>query len=126
MTKLTKKAKGELKKEISSDWEILKKVNVTNPTEADKEAYYKLKKEKTNLFEGMTSLVQGNRDFILDQQCSFLAAEKTKHELKQIRDSLGWETADELERLLIEQVCINHLRVTLLEKTHAVKKTERH
>lgn len=124
--KLTKKAKNEIKKEINAEWEILQKVNVSNPTEADKQAYYNLKKEKPGIFDGMTTLVQGNRDFILNQHCSFLAAEKTKNELKKMRDALGWETGGEIERLLIEQICINHLRVTLLEKHHALKTVESH
>ena len=120
--KLTKKAKIE----IDREWEILQKVNVTNPSKADKDAYYKLKKEKPDIFNGITTLLQSNRDFILNRRCSFLVVEKVKDELRRMRDNLGWETASELEKLLIEQVCVNYVRTALLEKDHEIKTTESH
>ncbi|MET0752669.1 MAG: hypothetical protein ABWZ66_04825 [Pyrinomonadaceae bacterium] len=63
---------------------------------------------------------------ILNQQCSFLMTETTKREIKKMRDGLGYEDASELEKILIEQICANYLRVNLLEAGHAQKTVETH
>ncbi len=33
-----------------------------------------------------------------------------------MRDNLGWSEASEIERILIEQVCLNWLRLNLLQR----------
>ncbi len=43
-----------------------------------------------------------------------------------MRDNLGWSAASEIERILIEQICLNWLRLNLLESIHFIKTTGSH
>jgi hypothetical protein len=129
MTDKLEKTDKKLKRsqaEIDRDFKIMQAVNKTNPTEAEKQAYRELIKEKPQWLANTIGLIDTTRDYILSQHCSFLMAEVLKARLTEMRDNLGWQTTSEVEKLLIEQICINWLRVNLLEKTHAQKTTESH
>jgi hypothetical protein len=129
MTDKLEKTDKKLKRsqaEIDRDFKIMQAVNKTNPSEAEKKAYRELIKEQPEWMASTTGLIDTTRDYILNQNCSFLMAEVLKARLTEMRDNLGWQTSSEVEKLLIEQICINWLRVNLLEKTHAQKTMESH
>lgn len=43
-----------------------------------------------------------------------------------MRDKLGWNNSSQLEKIIIEQVCLNWLRLNALELTHDQKTRESH
>ena len=43
-----------------------------------------------------------------------------------MRDKLGWKDSSQLEKIIIEQVCLNWLRLNALELTHDQKTRESH
>lgn len=47
--------------------------------------------------------------------------ESYRQKLKAMRDGLGWQTASEVEKILIEQICLNWLRLNFVEIVHRVK-----
>lgn len=116
----------QISKEVEEDFQILQAANVAKPSEDDKKQFRRLMKEKPHYFDTMLSLMNNNLDFILSRNCSFIMAEKMKYDLRKMRDGLGYEDADEMEKLLIEQVCLNWLRTNLLEQAHASKTLESH
>lgn len=57
---------------------------------------------------------------------SYLTKEIYREKLAALRDNLGWANSSEMEKILIEQVCLNWLRLNLLESVHSTKTTESH
>lgn len=99
---------------------ILNAANREKPDEADKKALQKLLDEKPELWQKAADLVDSVQKSILNPNIfkTFLSRESYKRKLAELRDNLGWQTASELEKILIEQVCLNWLRINLLEITH--------
>jgi len=52
--------------------------------------------------------------------------EATKRKVAEMRDQLGWKDSSRLEKIIIEQVCMNWLRLNYLELVHEQKNRESH
>lgn len=125
LVKSNKKADGTLTNEAFS--ELVKRLNTGKPDKKDIELWKKELEAKPDLLDVsfLKSFQQLERE-ILDDSKNFLHGEIVKNELKNMRDSLGYATAGELERLLIKQVCFNWLRLSIMERVHFRKNNESH
>ncbi len=108
--------------------EIINATNKEKPKENDVEALHKLFKEKPQIWQELTDLAESVQNRILSESfsTSFMLKESYKKRLALMRDNLGWSAASEIERILIEQVCLNWLRLNLLESIHFTKTTGNH
>jgi hypothetical protein len=125
--KLEKKAMPSTEISMNEGLEILKKVNVVSPSEEDKVAFHRLLEQKPNLMKGN----EGLHKLVIDQLMvihgfTFVRSYLMNEELAAMRDDLGFQTATQIEKLLIEQICINYMRLNLLENHHNIKTTEKH
>jgi hypothetical protein len=57
---------------------------------------------------------------------SYLVRESYRQKLAAMRDSLGWNDSTEIEKILIEQGCLNWLRHNFLESVHFEKTQASH
>lgn len=111
-----------------TDEELLAAINQPNPSEADKQALRELFRERPELWQHTADLAAKTEDQIILNGCSnsYGAQQAFRKKLAAMRDNLGWATASEIEKILIEQVCLNWLRLNLLESLHLSKTTENH
>lgn len=122
----TMKDKSIAKKK--TDQELLDAVNKPNPSEADKQALREMFKEHPEIWQATADLSAKVEDKIISDACStsYAAKQAFRKKLAVMRDNLGWQTASEMEKILIEQVCLNWLRLNFLEDIHYTKTTGSH
>lgn len=102
---------------------LLKATNIKNPSEEDKQRLCEHLAENPQVWEHIADLSGKVRDSILSSLASesFLVQESYRHKLTAMRDGLGWQTASEVEKILIEQICLNWLRLNFVEIVHREK-----
>ncbi len=85
-------------------------------------------KERPEVWQHTADIAAKTEDSIIINACSnsYGAQQAFRKKLAAMRDNLGWATATEIEKILIEQVCLNWLRLNLLESLHLSKTTENH
>jgi hypothetical protein len=107
---------------------LLKATNKKSPTVEDKRLLGEHLAENPKLWQHITDLSGKVRDNILSSLASesFLVRESYRHKLAAMRDNLGWQTASEVEKILIEQVCLTWLRLNFIEIVHREKTRESH
>ncbi len=107
---------------------LFDRVNKANPTEKDKQALRKVFKENPGMWQSAADLAKNTENRILNEYCStsYLTKEAFKEKLSAMRDNLGWNNSNEMERILIEQVCLNWLRLNIIESVHLTKMTQSH
>src|SRR5687768_84697 len=108
--------------------ELIDAINKPNPSEADRKAMRELFESSPAFWQGITDLPVKLEDRIISEMCSssYGAKEAFKKKLSVMRDNLGWEKSSEIEKILIEQVCLNWLRINLLENIHFSKTSDNH
>ncbi|MDQ3713822.1 MAG: hypothetical protein M3388_16600 [Acidobacteriota bacterium] len=108
--------------------QLFERVNKPNPKDADKTALQKRLAENPEIWQNAADLAKRTENNILDNCCSssYLTKEIYREKLAALRDNLGWANSSEMEKILIEQVCLNWLRLNLLESVHSTKTTESH
>lgn len=102
---------------------LLKATNTKNPSEEDKQRLREHLAENPQVWEHIADLSGKVRDSILSSLASesFLVQESYRHKLTAMRDGLGWQTSSEVEKILIEQICLNWLRLNFVEIVHREK-----
>jgi hypothetical protein len=122
--------KSEMKTQIEArkdNFDLLKATNIQNPTDENKRLLRKHFAENPKVWQEIADLAGKVQNHILMNFFdSFLTREGHRHKLAAMRDDLGWNTASELEKILIEQVCINWLRVNMMESVHFSKMNQSH
>lgn len=107
---------------------LLQATNKKNPTEEDKQRLREHLAEYPQLCEVIADLSGKVRDNILSSLASdsFLVQESYRQKLAAMRDNLGWQSSSEIEKILIEQVCLSWLRLNFIEIVHREKTRESH
>lgn len=110
------------------EFELLQRVNQANPSEKDRKALRERFKEDPALWQNIADLAKYTENKILDDYCSssFMSREAYREKLTALRDELGWNNASHIEKGLIEQVCLNWLRLNIMEMIHYSKMKESH
>jgi hypothetical protein len=109
------------------DWNLCSRVNITDFSKIkkeDKEAFLQMLNEQPEVWQTFGDMAHRVETLIFDKDISFALAEMTRRKLASMRDELGYETADEMEKLLIKQICINWLRSWLMESMYHEKLRE--
>jgi hypothetical protein len=116
----------EIPKSIDIDrqetvFNVLDATNKNNPTEKAKKDLENVFNEYPDVWEKCGNIAERVKDSILitSLQSNHLLIEATKRKLLSMRDSLGWQISSEMERLLIEQICLTWFRLNILETVHA-------
>ncbi len=121
-----------MKMNIVSDEEnkmtVFQATNKEKPKPEDVEALSKLFEESPYIWQQVGNLAARVKDSIIAAQCgkSHIVIEATKKKVAEMRDQLGWQDSSQLEKIIIEQVCLNWLRLNSLEMTHDQKTRESH
>lgn len=120
------KDKSIVKQKTSSD--LFDAINTANPSEADKKTFRELLKEQPEIWRQTTDLAAKLEEKIFGDMCSasYGAKESFRKKLAAMRDNLGWGNSSEIEKILIEQVCLNWLRLNVLEELHQTKTSASH
>ena len=103
---------------------LLKRTNKENPTAADLAELRETLRDNPQIWQNVGDLSRGIENRLLPDNA--LTAECLKVKLEQMRDELGWQNSSELEKLLIEQICLTWLRLHALEGVHLSKTSESH
>jgi hypothetical protein len=123
---MAKKENGEQVKPELSMTELIKRTNKENPKPAD----LKLLRQRLDDDGDLVKVNEvGERAIasVIDSYTnSALVRELQTRQVKDKRRELGYENASVMERMLINQVILCHLRMTTLEGIHAAKFQERH
>ena len=123
---------GKMKMKVVSDDQnkmtIFEATNKENPKPEDVEALKKVFEESPYIWQQVGNLAARVKDSIISAQCdnSHILIEATKKKVADLRDNLGWKSSSQLEKIIIEQVCLNWLRLNSLELTHENKLRESH
>lgn len=121
-----------MKMNVISDDENKKMIfaatNKEKPKPEDVEALSKLFEESPYIWQQIGNLAARVKDSIISTQCgaSHILIEATKKKVAEMRDNLGWKDSSQLEKVIIEQICLNWLRLNSLELTHDQKTRESH
>ena len=107
---------------------IFEATNKENPKPEDVEALKEVFEESPYIWQQVGNLAARVKDSIIAAQCgkSHILIEATKKKVADMRDNLGWKDSSQLEKIIIEQVCLNWLRLNSLELTHENKLRESH
>lgn len=107
---------------------IFQATNKQNPKPEDVKELSKLFDENPHIWQQVGNLAARVKDSIIEMQCgqNHLIIEATKRNVAKMRDQLGWENSSQLEKIIIEQVCLNWLRLNSLELIHEQKTREPH
>lgn len=107
---------------------VIQATNKEKPKPEDVEALNKLFDESPHIWQQVGNLAIRVRERIIEMQCgeSHLITEATKRKVAEMRDELGWQNSSRLEKIIIEQVCMNWLRLNHLELVHEQKTRESH
>lgn len=125
----------ETKSEMKTDnvvkkdsYSLFEATNKANPKEEDKKRLQTYLKENPEIWQSITDLSGKVQDNLISSLASesYLVQESYRQRLAALRHNLGWETASELERILIEQVCLNWLRLNFIEMVHREKTQASH
>lgn len=113
---------------IEKDRSLLEATNKANPSEEDKRQLREYLKENPHIWQSLADLSGKVQNDLLESlaQNSYFGQESYRQKLAAMRDNLGWATASELEKILIEQVCLNWLRLNFIEIVHREKTKESH
>lgn len=126
INKMVKKKKDELAN-IQTDFNnLIKRLNSDKPDESDTKFWKEFVKNNPDAYFRLNGLTASIQNDIVERSNNFIYEEKLKDELKQMRDNLGYSEATELERLLIEQFCLNWLRLGVVERLHSGNTYEKH
>lgn len=87
-----------------------------NPKDEDVRLLREQLRDNPQVWREVADLARAAENRILSNNA--LRRECLALRLEEMRDLLGWTTAREIERLLIEQVCLSWLRLNLLEAVH--------
>jgi hypothetical protein len=102
--------------------ELFKAINKPEPSEADKKLLQEHFTENPHLWRQIADLSGRVEDSVIEKfSDSHLVRESYRLKLTAMRDSLGWNDSTEIEKILIEQVCLNWLRHNFLESVHFEK-----
>lgn len=108
-------------------YEFLLRVNQKNPSNEDKKQLQKHLDENPELWEGAANLSNRLGESIVKNfSDSHFMRESYKRKLAAMRDNLGWNDSSEIEKILIEQVCLNWLRHSFIETAHYEKTRASH
>ena len=120
------KDKSIVNQKTSSD--LFDAINTANPSEADKKTFREMLKEQPEIWRQTTDLAAKLEEKIFGEMCStsYGAKESFRQRLTAMRDNLNWKNSGEMEKILIEQVCLNWLRLNILEELHYTKTTGSH
>jgi hypothetical protein len=124
--------KSEMKMKVVVDdktkMTVFEATNKEKPKSEDVEALNKVFDESPYIWQQVGDLAARVRDSIIGMQCgeSHLGIEATKRKVAEMRDQLGWKDSSRLEKIIIEQVCMNWLRLNHLELVHEQKTRESH
>ncbi len=114
----------EVKKEQE---ELFKAINKPEPSDVDKELLRLHFAETPKVYQQIADLSGRVQNSIVEKfSDSYLVRESYRHKLAAMRDSLGWNDSTEIEKILIEQVCLNWLRHNFLESVHFEKTQASH
>ena len=107
---------------------IFEATNKEKPQKKDIEALDKLFEESPHIWQQVGNIAARVKDSIISAQSgnSHIVIEATKRKVADLRDKLGWNDSSQLEKIIIEQVCLNWLRLNALELTHENKLRESH
>jgi len=110
------------------NYSLFEATNKANPKEEDKKRLQIYLKENPEIWQSITDLSGKVRDNLISSLASesYLVQESYRQKLGAMRDNLGWQIASELERILIEQVCLNWLRLNFIEIVHREKTQASH
>jgi hypothetical protein len=108
-------------------YDLFKSVNTSNPTDDAKKRLQKCFDEDPKLCQDIADL-SGKVEKMITKKFtdSYLTQEAYRHKLAAMRDSLGWNDSSEIEKILIEQICLNWLRHNFLEFVHFEKTQASH
>jgi hypothetical protein len=122
--------KSKMNSEIQTDsksLEVIKATNKPKPTKEDKELLQKHFTENPKLWKQIADLSGRIQESVVEKFSeSHLVRESYRHKLSAMRDSLGWDNSTEIEKILIEQVCLNWLRHNFMEMVHFEKTQSSH
>jgi hypothetical protein len=124
--------KSEMKMKVVADdknkMTVFQATNKEKPKPEDVEALNKLFEESPYVWQQVGNLAARVKDSIIGMQCgqSHIVMEATKRKVAEMRDQLGWKDSSRLEKIIIEQVCMNWLRLNHLELVHEQKTRESH
>lgn len=107
---------------------IFEATNQDKPKQKDIDALDKIFAENPHIWENVGNIGDRVMESIIknDLGKNHLVYEATKKKLADLRDQLGWENSNQLEKVIIEQICLNWLRHNLLESVHSNKTRETH
>lgn len=107
---------------------IFQAANKEKPKPEDVKALKQLFDESPYIWQQVGNLAARVEESIIETQSgkSHLVIEATKRKIAEMRDQLGWANSSELEKIIIEQVCMNWLRLNHLESVHEQKMRESH
>jgi len=122
--KMTTKFESDDKNKLA----IFEATNKEKPKQTDIEALDKLFEESPYIWQQVGNIAARVKDSIISAQSgkSHIIIEATKKKVADMRDKLGWKDSSQLEKIIIEQVCLNWLRLNALELTHDQKTRESH
>lgn len=122
--KMTTKFESDDKNKLA----IFEATNKEKPKQTDIEALDKLFEESPYIWQQIGNVAARVKDSIISSNAgkSHIVIEATKRKLADMRDKLGWKDSSQLEKIIIEQVCLNWLRLNALELTHDQKTRESH
>lgn len=107
--------------------ELFKATNEPEPSEADKKLLQEHFTENPLLWRQIADLSGRVENSVIEKfSDSHLVRESYRFKLTAMRDSLGWNDSTEIEKILIEQVCLNWLRHNFLESVHFEKTQASH
>jgi hypothetical protein len=115
---------AEAAKSVENFYALVRRTNKENPKDADVLALRAQLREHSHVWRDVADLAKYAENQILSANA--LRRECVRLRLEEMRDELGWSDSSELEKILIEQVCLNWLRLNLLEMLHNSKTTESH
>lgn len=100
---------------------ILKAGNERNLKAEDAEKLGEIFDRSPGMVERLGNIAARAKEAIVNSSMnnSYLVREASKRKLILLRDSLGWAEASELEKILIEQICLNWFRLNVLECAHS-------
>ncbi len=102
-----------------NNYDLLEATNQPNPSDTDKELLQRRLVDNPKLWQQIADLSGRVQTSVVEKfSASHLVQESYRHKLAAMRDNLGWNDSTEIEKLLIEQVCLNWLRHNLLESVH--------
>ncbi len=122
--KMTTKIQSDDKDKLA----IFEATNKEKPKQKDIEALDKLFVENPYIWQQLGDVAASVKNSIISAQAgkSHIIIEATKKKVADMRDKLGWKDSSQLEKIIIEQVCLNWLRLNALELTHDQKTRESH